>query len=524
MNKNHLLITLILFCTAKLQAQIFVPYRIDSLWGISDYQGNILIEPRYNEVSFVADKFFDFSYNSRFSGLALELHKGDKEGVFYGVKIIIPVRYDDVSFEDNLWTAWDGNKSEFYNNAGINLLGDTLEVENNEVKHEPRPNLAINREIRLIQFRSNSGHYYVRAYNSKQQTFSKIIMHSAYQMNFYNFLGRKVVKGNSNLPSHFESTIQVACSIIDSNYTQQTLVFVLEENGNVHAVPASEIQLTAMHDYRIKSERRNRFDSDGAASGRWGDGDFSNTKADPTIYNKFYLKNQKLWKMQYRQSKKPYLIDTLVNEIVNCVDCSKFKVVEYDSRFTDANNKSIKQVNFVVFQKNKKWHFLSSCAGFKLGYDTIVPVSENYSRYNHIYKTGVFNKEKQLKFGLIDVSKCIELPAEFDRFSTFGHFPSVAYKGSKAYLFSEDLKIYSSGYDLIKKFDDSYNSVLVFEGNLMKILWISDGQVHHQSPWFNKSLTVATPIYFKELYLYPIFNNLGKFLGYINDSGIVFYK
>ncbi|QSE99180.1 WG repeat-containing protein [Fulvivirga lutea] len=118
MNKIHYLI-LILISTSSLSfgqsQETFVPFRVNDLWGYSDIQGNILIEPQYSEAHF----FYD--------DLATVKHKYGKQYVIDRNNEVIFKTPDSLKIVDNFYEGiaiYESNKT--YKKGYIKKTGELI--------------------------------------------------------------------------------------------------------------------------------------------------------------------------------------------------------------------------------------------------------------------------------------------------------------------------------------------------------------------------------------------------------------
>lgn len=82
------------FSAARAQNEIYVPYRSGKLWGIADYAGKMIIEPRYDSIA--PDK-------SNF--IFLKTFKEGKQGLIINGREVLPNNYDEIAPVEEMYIS-----------------------------------------------------------------------------------------------------------------------------------------------------------------------------------------------------------------------------------------------------------------------------------------------------------------------------------------------------------------------------------------------------------------------------------
>ncbi len=103
--KIYIIFFIILIKSVSVYAQtnMLVPYRVKSLWGYSDYSGNLMISPMYDSVTF----FTNYSVDGSVYKIAI-IYKNGKRGIIneQGEKLF-PVMYDFIDIIPAYYTGAD---------------------------------------------------------------------------------------------------------------------------------------------------------------------------------------------------------------------------------------------------------------------------------------------------------------------------------------------------------------------------------------------------------------------------------
>ncbi len=93
-----LIITLFYFTPGMAQNEIYIPYRSGKLWGIADYEGKMIIEPRYDSI--VTDNDYNF--------VLLKTFKKGKQGLIINGREVLANNYYEIEQVDEMYlTAVD---------------------------------------------------------------------------------------------------------------------------------------------------------------------------------------------------------------------------------------------------------------------------------------------------------------------------------------------------------------------------------------------------------------------------------
>ena len=175
--KNRISLSLLLFSFLGFSQNIFVPYKVGSLFGISDEKGNIKITPSFDYINISPDQ------NNYFLA-----YKNGKSSCIYNDKVIIAdknyfgyypandliVAVEKSSKITNSYYSNDNEQSQLYTNTGKLIFNDYfMYIGIHEVLNEP-----ITSNV-LIYLKDMNGKYTLVMYNKKKQKITQTFFKEA---------------------------------------------------------------------------------------------------------------------------------------------------------------------------------------------------------------------------------------------------------------------------------------------------------------------------------------------------------
>lgn len=105
---KNIFLVFCLFLVSCLQAQdIFVPFRDGKQWGLSNYNGDLVIEPKFDSLIFNEQSEYDF--------VLIQTRKNLKKGLIINGKEVLKALYDEIipTYKEYIVAKWTDDKGKF---------------------------------------------------------------------------------------------------------------------------------------------------------------------------------------------------------------------------------------------------------------------------------------------------------------------------------------------------------------------------------------------------------------------------
>jgi hypothetical protein len=529
--------------------EITIPFRDGKLWGLCDEEGKIIIEPRFDKLSF-SNQYDD---NQK---VLIPVVRG-KEGLIIEGKMVFEPIYEHIYEKNHLYYTSRYEKGS--------KISDVVDVTGKSIMSGPIIDVLSNKNItdRFCVFHVLN--------NDFTETFF-----------IYDTEQKKI------LQTLYEKYYSI--SIIDKQSDYSSVSFLVKKQANdpliAEAWDVSALQKGVIKKakllYRTEQDYRERFaksaqkevDENQYEKGYMGygtggvgrdsemimrddnvvvePGESSSRNSSKNVYLSQFFKLKENVLTACKTDQGDYKKNT--EQSLNLKIPAKDIDIKNYAYSTKRNDTLFYYSNFIQFKKNEKMGLLFFPNIDKtIEFDTISPTINSLSDLNYSERTLVLcvgNKEKktqQMKYTLYSNSKGFLFPMEFDAltptkwYSTNANKCFITKKGDKYGMIQVDgTEFLKTDYDAITEVNDTYE----YNQKTKKLLEIrkagkrgvvyqdnANYMIYFIPPLFEYDIRKIKPFYpksnvqnAKKITLLSLYNDQGEFVGYANEKGLLYFK
>lgn len=404
-NKHKLLITFIVLvqCLGYSQHNYF-PYREGNLWGFCDESAQIILQPTFTNIE---RSIYEKGY--------YEISNGEKKGLFYNSKIIIPAEYENIKIYRKGIIITENKENGATVFKVFNADGSLL----------------IQNKFRFIGLMEGYNYsysnfikgFYLKDINNKHSYVSV----DFYNQNKINYLIENVYSLEiDQTKSNFRVDV---VKIKKTEKSNEELVFIKKEEDAI-----SVLDENAKQNF-LKKQSSNDYEPHTDVAE-----DVPFEVLNIVTHN--YIINQNGIEINYKKQRAPKSKQN--QKIVDFPFKANFQTVTLTNGFTEQkiNDTINRYSNIIVFKQKKKTGFFFKYP-FEKGnlYDSlqIMKSIKNYDTESNYIKVGIFNKKtKKMNFGVVNLYQNEIIPIEFDDIVLGYHFNYYGFKREKAFLVKKD--------------------------------------------------------------------------------------